>query len=67
MKSDCIFLGMLAALFAIPFFDCLIKIVSGRYIRHEDSDLVEIDRLKALIVQKTFYIACKTSNLNYNT
>lgn len=37
MKSDCIFLGLLAALFAIPFFDCLIKIVSGRYIRHEDS------------------------------
>lgn len=38
MKNDCIFLGMLAALFAIPFLGCLIKIVSGRYKRHEDRD-----------------------------
>lgn len=40
MKSDSIFLGMLAALFAIPFLGCLTKIVSGKYIRHEDSDLL---------------------------
>lgn len=40
MKNDCISLGMLAAIFAIPFIVCLFKIVSGRYIRHEDRDLL---------------------------
>ena len=48
MKSDCISLGMLAAMFAIPFFECLFKIVSGRYIRHEDRDLLILGLVGAI-------------------
>ena len=40
MKNSCIFMGIMAILFAILFIVCLFKIVSGKYDRFEDHDLL---------------------------
>lgn len=56
MKSDCIFMGMMAIVLAIPFFICLFKIVLGRFDK-DDLPLGLVSLLYSVIFGFGFYVS----------
>ena len=48
MKNECILMGMVAIIFAIPLLWCIIKIVRGRWDWQEDFDLLIVALLGLL-------------------